>query len=124
MENPLVDMAAVRAGFMENMAGGHHRSTGYHGSAEKAFMTGILSVLEKVYDISMDEVVRKLNLSDDVMDALTARQGGLGKLLHVAELLEDMDYCHLGRHLEEMGVSLDDVLLSQKMAFAWRKGMA
>ena len=123
MENPLVDMAAVRAGFMENIAGCNRRLTGYHGSSEKAFMTGILSVLEKVYDIPMDEVVRKLNLSDDVIDALTARQGGLGRLLHVAELLEEMDFSHLGRHLEEMGVSLDDVLLSQTRAFAWRKGM-
>jgi len=57
LENPLVDMAAVRAGFMENMAGFHPALKGYHDSAEKAFMTGILSVLEKVYDISMDEVV-------------------------------------------------------------------
>lgn len=124
MENPLVDMAAVRAGFMENMAGCHCSLKGYHDSAEKAFMTGILSVLEKVYDIPMDEVVRNLNLSDDVRDALVARQGGLGNLLHMAELLEEMDFGHLAKHLNEMGVSINDVLLSQKRAFMWRKGMA
>ena len=123
MENPLVDMAAVRAGFMEDMVCRHRCLTGSHDSAEKAFMTGILSVLGKVYDISMDEVVRKLNLSNDIRDALIARMGGLGILLHVAELLEEMDFHHLGTHLKEMGVSLDDVLSSQKRAFAWRKGM-
>jgi EAL and modified HD-GYP domain-containing signal transduction protein len=124
IENPLVDMAAVRAGFMENMAGFHSGLKGYHDSAEKAFMTGILSVLEKVYEIPMDEVVRNLNLSDDIRDALVARQGELGILLHIAELLEEMDFGHLGKHLEEMGISIDDVLLSQKKAFTWRKGMA
>jgi len=124
MENPLVDMAAVRAGFMENMAGCHCNSKGYHDSAEKAFMTGILSVLEKVYDIPMDEVVRNLNLSDDVREALVSRQGGLGSLLNMAELLENMDFDNLSKHLDEMGVSIDDVLLSQKKAFTWRKAMA
>ncbi|MEI6702798.1 MAG: EAL domain-containing protein [Deltaproteobacteria bacterium] len=124
MENPLVDMAAVRAGFMENMAVCHPSLKGYHDSAEKAFMTGILSVLEKVYDISMDEVVRKLNLSDDVKDALLSREGALGTLLHVAELMEEMEFEELGTHLKEMGLSMDDVLMSQKKAFAWRKGLA
>jgi EAL and modified HD-GYP domain-containing signal transduction protein len=122
-ENPLVDLAAVRAGFMENMSGCHPSLSGYRDSAEKAFMTGILSILEKVYNISMDEVVRKLNLSDDVKDALVARQGALGDLLHVAELLEEMEFEQLEILLDEMNVSIDDVLLSQKKAFAWRKGL-
>jgi c-di-GMP-related signal transduction protein len=124
MENPLVDMAAVRAGFMENMAGCHPGLKGSHDSTEKAFMTGILSVLERVYDIPLDEVVRKLNLSDDVKDALVSRHGMLGNLLHVAELLEDMEFSQLGALLDEMGISLDDVLMSQKKAFVWRNGMA
>lgn len=124
MENPLVDMAAVRASLMESLAGCHRVLKGRHDSAEKAFMTGILSILEKVYDIPMDEVVRNLNLSEDVRGALTSRQGGLGRLLHVAELLEQLEFRHLGSHLEEMGVSLEDVLESQKRAFTWRKGMA
>ncbi len=123
-ENPLVDMAAVRAGFMENMAGCHNSLKGYNDSAEKAFMTGILSVLEKVYDIPMDEVVRKLNLSEDVRDALVSQQGGLGELLQVAKLLEEMDFISLSTLLEELGISLNDVFVSQKRAFAWRKGMA
>lgn len=123
MENPLVDMAAVRAGFMENMAYCHPGLKGYHDSAEKAFMTGILSVLERVYDIPLDEVVRKLNLSDDVRDALVSRQGVLGNLLHSAELLEELDFTQLGPLLSEMDIPLDDVLMSQKKAFVWRNGM-
>jgi EAL and modified HD-GYP domain-containing signal transduction protein len=123
IENPLLDMAAVRAGFMENMADCHPSLKGYNESPEKAFMTGILSVLEKVYNISMDEVVRKLNLSDDVKDALVERQGALGDLLHIAEMLENMEFIQLVTLLDEMGISLDDVIVSQKKAFAWRKGM-
>jgi len=123
MENPLVDMAAVRAGFMENMAGCHPGLKRHHDSAEKAFMTGILSVLERVYDIPLDEVVRKLNLSDDVKDALVSRQGMLGNLLYAAELLEELEFTQLGALLNEMDISLDDALISQKKAFVWRNGM-
>jgi c-di-GMP-related signal transduction protein len=124
MENPLVDMAAVRAGFMENMAGCHPELKGCRDSTEKAFMTGILSVLERVYDIPLDEMVQKLNLSDDVREALVSRRGTLGSLLHMAELLEDMEFTQLGALLDEMGVSLEDVLISQSKAFLWRNGMA
>lgn len=124
MENPLVDMAAVRAGFMENMAGCHPGLKRQQDSTEKAFMTGILSVLERVYDIPLDEVVRKLNLSDDVKDALVSRQGMLGNLLYAAELLEELEFTQLGALLDEMGVSSDDVFISQKKAFVWRNGIA
>ena len=124
MENPLVDMAAVRAGFMENMAGCLPSAKGNTDSTEKAFMTGILSVLEKVYDIPIEEVLRNLNLSEDIREAIFSRQGGLGALLQVAELVEEMEFGHLEGHLDAIGISLDDVFMSQKKAFAWRKGMA
>ena len=124
IENPLLDMAAVRAGFMENLTRLHRNAKGNFDSAEKAFMTGILSVLDGVYDITMDEVMQTLNLSDDIRDALVSRQGGLGELLHVAELAEQSDYRHLGKHLIRMGISNQDALSSLKEAYKWRKGMA
>jgi len=124
MENPLVDMAAVRAGLMENLSGFHHSLQASNDSAEKAYMTGILSILEKVYDIPMEELTRNLNLSEDVRNALTMRQGSLGKLLHLAELLEQDDYRNLATDLDEMRISIDDLLESQKTAYNWRKGMA
>jgi c-di-GMP-related signal transduction protein len=72
----------------------------------------------------MDEVMQTLNLSDDIRDALVSRQGGLGELLHVAELAEQSDYRHLGKHLIRMGISNQDALSSLKEAYKWRKGMA
>jgi len=124
MESPIVDMAAVRASLMENLASCYPLLKNYQDSSEKAYMAGILSVLEKVYDIPMDEIVQKLNLSDDVRDALVGRQGGFGKLLHLVELLEEMEYDELGEQLDEMKTSIDDVLLSQKKAYGWHKGFA
>lgn len=123
MENPLMDMAAVRACVMENLAGYHHTLKRYDNSGEMAFMTGILSILDKAYDIPMSEVVRNLNLPEEVSDALRSRQGMFGKLLQVAESLEQLEFGHLGAHLNEMGVTIEDVLESQKRAYTWHKGM-
>ena len=122
LENPLVDLAAVRAGFMENMAACLPAAQGLSDSAEKAFMTGILSVLEKVYDIPMDEVLRNLNLTDDIRGAIFAREGVLGYLLLVAELVEEGNFASLGDHLVLLGISHDQVFRSQRKAFAWRNG--
>jgi EAL and modified HD-GYP domain-containing signal transduction protein len=123
-EDPLVEMTAVRAYFMENMTGCRRSPAGCPDLAEKAFMTGILSNLDKIYDISIAEVVRKLDLCDDVTKAITVQKGWLGNLLQVAELLESMDFQQLVARLGEVGATLDDVLSSQSRAFAWRKQMA
>jgi EAL and modified HD-GYP domain-containing signal transduction protein len=123
-ENPLMDMAAVRAGIMEHLACCHHTLKGKENAAEKAFMTGILSVLEKVYDISMEEIVSTLNLSDDVSAALSSREGGLGELLEVTELLEQLEFGRLGSYLDRCGVTVNDLLASQQKAYAWQKSEA
>jgi EAL and modified HD-GYP domain-containing signal transduction protein len=123
LENPLVDMAAVRASIMENLARHHRTLKTHHNSYEKAYMTGILSILEKVYAIPMDEVIHNLNLSEDVRDALISHTGDLGQLLHIAELLELMETDHMCSHLEEIGLSLDNVIQAQLIAYSWRKNM-
>ena len=67
--------------------------------------------------------MRQLSLTDDVHEALTERQGGLGKLLYAAELLDEMKFSHLGEQLEQLSISLDDACMCQKKAYSWRKGM-
>ena len=128
-ENPLVDMAAVRAGLMEGLAACHPQLRELPDAAEKAFMTGTLSILEKVYEISMAEVVRKLRLSDDVVEALTRRGGELGKLLDLAELVEGEEvtamvgsraFGRVAEMLAGLGISCSDFLASQKRAYNWR----
>lgn len=121
-ENPLVDMAAARAGLMERLAECHPALKSCRDAAEKAFMTGILSILEKTCDISVEEVVRRLDLSDDVREALTGRRGGLGSLLRLAELLEEFDVARVFKQLRATGISLEDLLASQQWAYTWRCG--
>ncbi len=117
--NPLIDMAAVRAGLMEQLARHHPRLSQDPDAPEKAFLIGILSLLERVYDISLDELTRKLNLSDEIRSALIAREGYYGTLLTLAEKSESLDFDAVEVMLEELGISAEDATDSQVESFSW-----
>lgn len=119
-ENPLVDMAAVRAGFMEHLAGSHPRFQGIGEVGDQAFMTGILSLMETIYAIPTAEVVRSLNLSDEVGRALLHREGPLGELLACAEEMERLDFAAAETHLEALGITHSQVLEAQRRSFGWK----
>ena len=123
LENPLVEMAAVRATFMEQLASRLPQMKGKQDAIDQAFMTGILSLLESIYAISIDEVIATLDLCEEVRDALTERIGIFGKLLHLAEVVERMEFREALLQFEEMGFSHEDVLAAQVNAYNWRGEM-
>jgi c-di-GMP-related signal transduction protein len=117
--NPLVDMAAVRAGFMEQLAKRHPLLKGDMGAADQAFMVGILSLLESIYDIKPEELVDILNLSHEVAEALTSRSGILGRLLEFAEQMERSFFRLDFEQLAELGVTEADVQAAQIESYQW-----
>ena len=123
LENPLVEMAAVRAAFMEQLALRLPQLQGKPEAPDQAFMTGILSLLETIYAISIDEVIASLHLTEEVGEALTGRGGIFGKLLHLAELVERMEFREAADQFEELGLSQEEILAAQMKAYSWRAGM-
>jgi EAL and modified HD-GYP domain-containing signal transduction protein len=119
-ENPLVEMAAVRAAFLEHLAGCIPELKGNKDAVDQAFMVGILSLLEAIYDISMTEVIKTLDLSDEVSDALLARGGIYGELLNLAELFEKMDFTAAAPKYLAIGLSPEDVMAALVSAYNWR----
>jgi EAL and modified HD-GYP domain-containing signal transduction protein len=83
-------------------------------------MTGILSLLEVLFETPMSEIIAKLNLTDDVSNALLSRSGPLGSMLTLAEKLEITDFDSVTPLLAECRVSLDQLLTAQLEAFNWR----
>ena len=123
INHPLLEMAAVRGRLMESMlkrASGHAAS---NEQAETAYMTGILSLLDVLFEIPMAEIVANLNLNDDVGSALLKREGRLGKMLNLTEKLETADFDAVTVLLHECGVSLDQLLTAQLEAFNWRSSL-
>lgn len=123
LENPLVDLAAVRAGFMEQLAQHCPQLHGNGEAPDQAFMTGILSLLESIYAIPMDQIAHELNLSDEVRQALIDRSGIFGRFLALAEALEQADFVNAATLLGEMSIPYQAVMEAQVKAYGWQQGM-
>lgn len=122
INNPLLDMAAVRAAFMEELARlelDKNRLLRY-AQPDECFMLGTLSVLKDIFDISVDEMSSNLNLSDDLFAALNAHEGDLGTMLCLAELIEHLEFDEAELCLSRLGVPTALVLDCQKKAYNWR----
>ena len=119
-DHPLVDLAATRAGIMEQLAFVHPRLQGDDQSPERAFMTGILSLMVNIYDIGVEVIIANLNLNDDVATALLDRSGHYGSLLRVMEHLEDLDIWSASEELTSIGINPNSMFDIQMRAFNWR----
>ncbi|HON84550.1 MAG TPA: EAL domain-containing protein [Syntrophorhabdaceae bacterium] len=104
--NPLMERAAIKGMFMENMT---KRITKSKSDADSAFITGILSISDVLLNMPMDKVVGKLNLSEDIQRALLKREGLLGDVLSLAEMLEKEDITGMMPILGRYNVTLEEV---------------
>ena len=123
INHPLLEMAAVRGRLMEIMLRQISSRTASDEQAEAAFMVGILSLLDVLFETPMEEIIANLNLTDDVSSALLKREGKLGRMLLLTEKLEVTDFDAVTPLLGECGVSLDQLLQSQLEAFNWRSAI-
>jgi c-di-GMP-related signal transduction protein len=117
-QSPLLELAAMRGKLMELLVQSLPDPDGKELS-DRAFMAGILSLIDVLFEVSMTELVEKLNLVDDVRGALLDRSGGLGRLLLLTEKLEQADFPAVSQHLEECGISLDQLLAAQLETITW-----
>lgn len=106
--NLLLPMAAQRGAQLEILC---KNAGGDRDAQDTAFMTGVFSLLDKLFAMPMAEVVRTLHLPDDVCDALLRRAGRLGRLLHFVEITPTS--------LETTAIGSDEWWRSQLHAYHW-----
>jgi c-di-GMP-related signal transduction protein len=83
LPNLLMPMAAQRGNQLEVLC---RNAGGDRDAQDVAFMTGVFSLLDRLFAMPMAEVVGTLHLPDEVCDALLRRAGRLGRLLHFVEI--------------------------------------
>jgi EAL and modified HD-GYP domain-containing signal transduction protein len=100
---PLMPWAALRGALMENLCA----SLGGDGDErDSAYMIGTFSLLDVLLGMSMTDLLKPLNLSAPVAEALLTHAGGrLGLLLGAAEAAERGDLATLATNLETLGLS-------------------
>jgi len=116
--SPLLQLAATRGKTMENLVSGK-RDANLSG---KAFMVGIMSLMDALLAISLQEIVASLALSQDIKSALIENKGELGELLLLASALEKKTI----REIDLSGLpylTLHDLSVAHAEALSWANGI-
>jgi EAL and modified HD-GYP domain-containing signal transduction protein len=115
--SPLLQTAALRGELMRKLA--MMVALENPEIQEHAFIVGIMSLLDALLGIPMEEVLKNVNVVDDVYGALTSRQGVLGRLLVLCEGLEGNDLDALPALLDKLRLDTHYVMQAQVEALQW-----
>jgi EAL and modified HD-GYP domain-containing signal transduction protein len=115
--SPLLQTAALRGELMRKLAS--MASLGNLEFQEHAFIAGIMSLLDALLGMPMEEVLKNVNVVDDVHGALVSRQGLLGRLLVLCEMLEGNRFDELPPLLDELKLDARNVMQAQVEALLW-----
>ncbi len=115
--SPLLKLAASRGKLMELLA--RAQNPGNSDYQDRAFMTGILSLLDILLGISMTEILAQLSLNEEVKAALLDNSGRLGQLLILSKALEMANFDAAREMLSQEGIPLSTLTEAQLEAFRW-----
>ena len=115
----LIEKALVRSRLMESLA----KKTAGGVLVDSAFITGMLSFMHVFFNLKPDEVTRKLNLAQEIQDALERREGVLGTLLSLAEKADRQEYDRMDEEIEALELSPEDVLWAETNAITDSEGV-
>jgi len=120
--NPLLQLAATRGRLMELLATKLH--PGRRDFEDRAFMTGIMSLMPTLMGAPFEEILRGINIAAEVRDALEKNTGQLGTLLQLSHALESGDgqACH--DLSKQLGIGSQTVNVCLTQALAWASSIA
>lgn len=119
--SPLMQMAVMRGKLMELLIQSQPNNMDY---ADLGFMTGILSLLDTLLNMPMEEIVEEISLRDEVKQALLNREGQLGRLLILCEKVEAGDFPAVDKILKESNITLDTLTRVELEAMKWTNSLA
>ena len=76
---------------------------------EQARLVALLSLLDNVFDIEIEQTLESFDLDSDVESALVAREGLLGDLLSIAIAIEEGNFATMQELLEKHGLKVEDI---------------
>ncbi len=117
-DDPLLQLAATRARFME-LAVQRLPEAG-RDETDAAFLTGVFSFVDSVFGGSLEHTLNVLVLSKPIRDAILLREGVLGTLLTVVEALERGAWADVESACERLdGLQALDVAQMGLVSAAW-----
>jgi c-di-GMP-related signal transduction protein len=103
-DDPLLQLAATRARFMELAVS--LLPSADRDEQDAAFLAGVFSFVDAVFSGPLEQTVDMLTLTRPIRAAIVSREGVLGKLLNVSAALEEADWARVDAACAEL-VPLD-----------------
>ncbi len=72
-------------------------------------MTGVLSLIDILLELPIANILKEFNLSQDINNALIHREGFLGTLILIVEMLEQEKFNLMQQLLSKYNVTLEDL---------------
>lgn len=117
--SPLLQLAACRGKFLELLAAGDKMAE------DTAFMTGIMSLMDALLGMPLAKVTDGLPMPVEMRNALFERKGTLGRMLMLAEALENGDAPGVSAAIAAMpGYTSSQINLAQMQALCWANSIA
>lgn len=121
---PLLTLAATRGKLLELIA--QKLEPRNRALADTAFTVGIMSLMDTLFSLPMNEILEQVDVIDAVSDALLHRQGRFGEMLKLAEQMERID--DAGPMLHDLAghfrLSSEQLFILQLAAFEWSDNVA
>jgi EAL and modified HD-GYP domain-containing signal transduction protein len=123
LNSPLLQMATTRGKLLELMA--QQLRPGDRASADTGFTVGIMSLMDALFSMSMDDILDAVAVPDEVREALLEHKGMFGKMLKVAELLENAECgVEIRQLLKVLGLTARQMCEIELAAFEWVNELA
>jgi EAL and modified HD-GYP domain-containing signal transduction protein len=122
--SPLLILAATRGKMLELLA--EHVAKGRPQIAEAAFTVGIMSLVDTLFGMDMEAVLKQISVSYEIQEALQHRRGFYGQLLKLVEYTEQPEEMRsrITETLTSLKLSADDFFKIEREAFLWSNNIS
>ncbi|WP_441002701.1 EAL and HDOD domain-containing protein [Pseudocolwellia agarivorans] len=111
----LINSAMARAKFCELAAENMNNNI----DSSKAFLTGLLSLIDAILDEDIESVLAKLPLAKEIKDALLTHEGDMAQLIKLVEFIEHAQWDESVVTMETLGLTKDQVIKDYNDAISW-----
>ncbi|WP_166840582.1 EAL and HDOD domain-containing protein [Rheinheimera pleomorphica] len=110
----LMRMSMTRARFAEGLAELHGKV-----DTAKAFLTGLMSLMDAILDEPIDSVMSKLPLAKEIKEALVDKQGVLADYIKLIQFYETAHWQEANAAISSLGLANDKVPDAYHTAVQW-----
>ena len=112
--SPIFEHVIMRASAMENIAKLCRKSKS---STEKAFLVGLVSLMDTLFGVAVEEIMKEFNFDEEINGAVLRHEGTLGLILKTVSAYESDNPEVLKDSISELGITAEEFSMCIKNAF-------